>query len=80
MGVWVRSRDKRRLQKVKTVYIGSDRDLWGIYCDGSARPLGTYNTENRCLEILDELQNAIKVGEKKRVVYQMPKEYQSEQK
>ena len=74
MGVWVRSRDKRRLQQVKTVYIGSDHDLWGIYCDGSAKPLGTYKTEDRCLEVLDELQCAIKASEKTRVVYQMPKE------
>ena len=74
MGLWVRSRDKRRLEKVTVVYIGKHNEEWAIYCNNAFKPLGIYSTEERCLVVLDELQSMIKASDKIRLVFQVPKE------
>ena len=64
MELWIRSQDKTKLVKVDNiVYMDSSEDyekevhsLWND-CKGI---LGTYETKERALEVLDEIQNILK--------------------
>ena len=50
--MWIRSQDGKRL--IKTEVIGIyDKNLW---CDDVNEKLGTYETEERALEVLDEIE------------------------
>ena len=91
MELWIRSQDKKRLMKV--VYFELEKDDYGFHILGredkfSGNKLGTYKTEERALEVLDEIQNAllnkwannVKYEEHyddetpRSLVYEMPKE------
>lgn len=56
MELWVRTQDKKRLLKVDEFGIGecADSDKWFIYT--ASYGIGVYATEERCLEILNEIQ------------------------
>lgn len=56
MDLWVRSQDRRRLIKVDLLSI---KDFYNIVSD-DFYVLGTYKTEERALEVLDEIQNILK--------------------
>lgn len=56
MDLWIRSQDKKRLIKVSYIDIGIEGNvIFGHITDGYM-PLGEYDTENRALEVLDEIQ------------------------
>lgn len=81
MELWIRSQDKTKLVKAKNILIKFETEevLMStyhtilIYNDDEV--IGIYETKERALEVLDEIQNIlIDYKEMSRVVYQMPKE------
>lgn len=90
MELWIRSQDKRILQKVDNIYLNANYDNRRI-CTNDSRDyesdLGEYKTKERALEVLDEIQEAklgnfhykcpsnVKVSNNEdTIVYQMPAE------
>ena len=65
MELWVRSQDKRILQKVDNIYLNANYDNRRI-CTNDSRDyesdLGEYKTKERAIEILDEIQNKMLNG------------------
>ena len=66
MELWIRSQDREKLIKVKDLYVEkypSSNNRYAIYnffyddLDDCDIPLGTYETRERALEVLDEIQN-----------------------
>ena len=74
MDLWVRSQDKCYLRKITGVYITGGDD--GYYIEEyDTDTLGKYKTEQRALEVLEEIQDIlIDYAKISSVVYQMPKE------
>lgn len=62
MELWVRSQDKRTLQKVDNIFLDANYKNKRIstYDGGGNVELGTYKTKERALEVLDEI-NDIKL-------------------
>ena len=58
MELWIRSQDRKRLTKATDIRIGYLNKIGWIIedCD----ELGTYKTEKRALEVLDEISSKIK--------------------
>lgn len=90
MELWIRSQDKRILQKVDNIYLNANYDNRRI-CTNDSRDyesdLGEYKTKERALEVLDEIQEAelgnfhykcpsnVKVSNNEdTIIYQMPVE------
>lgn len=72
MDLWIRSQDKKRLVKVDYVYI---EPTYGLeICCGSYHCLnqniGTYTTNERALEVLDEIEECL-INLDKAVIYSM---------
>ncbi len=65
MELWIRSQDKKRLSKIKDIYIAdTDEDvaICGYSSDESDDfDLGIYHTIERALEVLDEIQAILKI-------------------
>ena len=60
MELWVIAQDKHRLSKVEDIYCVADGDFWAIRTNRSALDYaGLYPTEERCLEIIDEIQKLL---------------------
>ena len=60
MNLWVRSQDKRILQKVDNIFLDANYENKRISTyDGDNVELGTYKTKERAIEILDEIQNIL---------------------
>ena len=57
MELWVRTADRRSLLKPTNICLGLNCSMWGVY-DGN-QVLGEYKTEERCLEIIDEIQKLL---------------------
>ena len=55
MELWVRSQNKCKLRKAEVVYYYYEGGKHIIDCNGY--PVGTYKSKERCLEIIDEIQN-----------------------
>ena len=58
MELWIRSQDKERLMKATDIriYYAKKENIWVIEdCDD----LGYYQTKERALEVLDEIQNIL---------------------
>ena len=77
MNLWVRSQDKRILQKIDNIYLDANYGNKRIcnYVDDYKTELGTYKTKERAIEVLDEIQDLLQnayVGNTNRIVYQMP--------
>lgn len=65
MDLWIKNQDKTKLMKVNVITLSV---LGGnIFCDGEI--FGEYETRNRALEILNEIQNSLKDGV---IVYELP--------
>lgn len=62
MELWIRSQDKRILQKIDNIYLDANYENKRIcnYVDDYKTELGTYKTKERALEVLDEIQNILK--------------------
>lgn len=82
MKIWIRSQDKRILQEVDNIYLDANyEDKRIITYDGHYTELGTYETKERAIEILDKIQDLLQnayVVNSNRIVYQMPKEVEYE--
>lgn len=79
MELWIRSQDKRILQKIDNIYLDANYGNKRIcnYVDDYKTELGTYKTKERALEVLDEIQDLLQnayIGNANRIVYQMPKD------
>lgn len=66
MELWVRSQDKRELVKTNDIYIVRKDKYFHIYCyanDGEIDlgQYGYFEDKTRALEVLDEIQNIIKI-------------------
>lgn len=75
MNLWVRSQDKRILQKVDNIFLDANYENKRISTyDGDNIELGTYKTKEIALEVLDEIQNYILLPntDNSAYVYQMP--------
>lgn len=60
MELWIRSQSKTSLNKVNGVYYGAEGEFWAIYEKGENFDyLGLYTTKERCLEIIDEIQEIL---------------------
>lgn len=61
MNLWVRSQDKRILQKVDNIFLDANygNKIISTY-DGDNTELGAYKKKERALEILDEIQNILR--------------------
>ena len=70
MELWIRSQSKLSLIKVNSITIEQQKDNVFFITSGEWR-LGTYNTEKRALEVLDEIQHFI---DYENIIYEMPKE------
>lgn len=56
MELWVRSQDKRILQKVDNIFLDANYENKRISTyDGDNVELGTYKTKERAIEVLDEI-------------------------
>lgn len=86
MNLWIRSQDKKSLVKInstielkfndcKMIIADYQPDFTDKY-DGFYVVLGTYKTEERALEILDEIRRELKTAESNGdfyvIVYEMP--------
>ena len=81
MELWIRSQDKLKLVKVNYVYaIENKINSFSIYGEtiDSAPIIGRYETKERALEVLDEIQKLLKTAELNDdinvIVYQIPKD------
>lgn len=77
MELWIRSQDKLKLVKVNYVYaIENKINSFSIYGEtiDSVPIIGRYETEERALEVLDEIQNYILLPntDNSAYVYEMP--------
>ena len=70
MELWIRSQDRLRLARMDSVIINArnKKEITSNYSytsDGFEKdiPLGEYKTEERALEVLDEIQNILKPQE-----------------
>lgn len=60
MNLWVRSQDKRILQKVDNIFLDANYENKRISTyDGDNIELGTYKTKERAIEVLDEIEERI---------------------
>lgn len=76
MNLWVRSQDKRILQKVDNIFLDANYENKRISTyDGDNIELGTYKTKERAIEVLNEIQNYILLPntDNSAYVYNMPK-------
>ena len=77
MNLWVRSQDKRILQKVDNIFLDANYENKRISTyDGDSVELGTYKTKERAIEVLDEIQNYILLPntDNSAYVYNMPED------
>ena len=74
MELWIRSQDRKSL--IKSNGVGLTPSEISIYPIGLNGVLGTYETKERALEVLDEIQKLLKTAELNDdinvIVYQMP--------
>lgn len=60
MNLWVRSQDKRILQKVDNIFLDANYENKRISTyDGDNIELGTYKTKERAIEVLNEIQGLL---------------------
>ena len=84
MDIWIRSQDKMNLVQIKQISINyqNNKQVIANYIPEMYENageyyelLGTYETKERALEVLEEIQDIlIDYAKISRVVYQMPKE------
>ena len=59
MELWVRSKSKIDLMCIRRVQYGNINSRHIIYGEDTTMYLGEYSTKERCLEIIDEIQNLL---------------------
>lgn len=80
MGIWVRSQAKKALCKVQRIYVYEKDGKWKVVniINGESDDfdtLGTYETEEKALEVLNEIQSHIEIvlRNHEAYVFEMPK-------
>ena len=87
MELWIRTQNRENTVKIingyglkyndkKTIIANYQPDFTDRY-DGYYELLGTYETKERALKVLDEIQDLLQnayIGNANRIVYQMPKD------
>ena len=87
MELWIRTQNRENIVKIingyglkyndkKTIIANYQPDFTDRY-DGYYELLGTYETKERALKVLDEIQDLLQnayTGNANRIVYQMPKD------
>jgi hypothetical protein len=68
--MWIRSQDERSFGDYKEVYI-IEASIMGVSGATDDTKLGDYETPERALEVLDEIESHVHA---KRTIYHMPKE------
>ena len=73
MNIWIRTQDKQILKQVTRLKIVVDEEI-GVYIiyDQDYEILGVYETQKRCEEIIDNIENYLLIEDK--FLYEMPKE------
>jgi hypothetical protein len=71
MGIWIRSQDKRHLINVIVLYLSEIIIIRGVVSEGYDFILGKYKTQIRSLEIISEIQENIRLGNR---TFDMPQE------
>jgi alanine-alpha-ketoisovalerate/valine-pyruvate aminotransferase len=66
MGIWIRSQDKEDLINAESIFYDVDEntmdaEIWARTGMGGVR-VGIYETKERCIRILDEIQSMIKTS------------------
>ena len=61
MELWIRSQDRKKLIKVDEVKIETVKE-GNTFIYSHATDLGTYETKERALEVLDEIQNMLYIS------------------
>lgn len=79
MKLWIRSQDRKYLIPDPLLGYNEKNGQHSIlaYIRDEYRVIGTYKSEKRALEVLDEIQDLLQnayVGNSNRLVYQIPKE------
>ena len=72
MDLWIRSQNKKQIEKARSITIEHkqeyDKSIWGLtgtveieecYILVNGKPFGDYKTEQRAIEILDEIQDSM---------------------
>ena len=60
--MWIRTQDRKVLINVDNMYINQKDDKYSViadYCNDNWFALGTYSSEERAIEVLDEIQKRI---------------------
>ena len=73
MELWIRSQDKRILQKVDNIFLNANyenRRIYTIDINDIETELGEYKTKERALEVLDEIQECLSLKLKSSGSYQ----------
>lgn len=77
MELWIRSQDRKTLLKMNRIYVFS-QTIFAEYIDNREIDLGTYKTNERALEVLDEIQHRLITlcdsMNRHLYVYEMPQE------
>ena len=78
MELWVRSQDRTTLIRSYEIYIAEHSNNYVIRAKRTSHILGAYKTIERALEVLDEIQEKIRMIQNPKdsyyCVYEMPKE------
>lgn len=88
MNLWIRTQDRKKLVLINTLSIAENtsRSILGFGIDGHVKvELGDYDTEERALEVLDEIQELLEpvhiadISKKEGIIganilYEMPQE------
>ena len=88
MNLWIRTQDRKKLVLINTLSIAENtsRSILGFGIDGHVKvELGDYDTEERALEVLDEIQELLEpvhiadISKKEGIIganilYEMPEE------
>ena len=88
MNLWIRTQDRKKLVLINTLAIADDDSgsILGFGIDGHVKvELGDYDTEERALEVLDEIQELLEpvhianISKKEGIIganilYEMPEE------
>lgn len=59
MRVWIRTQDRKGIFECKTIYVDRLSHGENVLSTVEYGVIGKYDTEERCLEILDEIQNLL---------------------
>lgn len=74
MDLWIRTQDKTTLIRSYEIYIIEQQNRYLIRAKRTSHILGSYDTYERALEVLDEIQEILETRIVSQMVYEMPKE------